>query len=328
MIKKTKRSMRCPNIFRVSYLPHILVVIFFLICFVKFRSDFEKIDFDVLPQAYSGYLFVALLVMTSYLIRALRWRSYLKYLGYEIPMVFAVLTYLAGFAYTLAPGKVGEMMRATYYQRYKIPVTVVAAAFSVEKISDLGVFVSLALIFLGYGTQEYGALMTIVGICIPVLLLIMGLKERHVEAVTQRAMFKVGKLGFFIQGLLTTIVAAKRLLTIRALVFGLSFGFAAWSLECLSLYALGFITQIPSISVGDTIGIYAAAIVIGAVTFLPGGLGTTEAAMAALLVRYGHDLSSALLITIVCRLLTLWLAVALGWISVGLLRIYRWNVPT
>ena len=82
----------------------------------------------------------------------------------------------------------------------------------------------------------------------------------------------------------------------------------------------GLFSESP-ILIGDAIGIYAAAIVVGAVSFLPGGLGTTEAAMVTLLVNYGLGIPEAIVLTIVCRLLTLWIAVLLGWIAVGILRL-------
>jgi uncharacterized protein (TIRG00374 family) len=68
------------------------------------------------------------------------------------------------------------------------------------------------------------------------------------------------------------------------------------------------------------VGIYAVAVILGAVSFLPGGLGSTEAVMTTLLSLRGYSVGDALLITIVCRLVTLWLAVGLGWIAVLALR--------
>jgi hypothetical protein len=54
--------------------------------------------------------------------------------------------------------------------------------------------------------------------------------------------------------------------------------------------------------------------VAGALSFLPGGLGVTEAGMLAMLVRFGVGLTrgSAAAATFVTRACTLWFAVALG----------------
>jgi uncharacterized protein (TIRG00374 family) len=60
--------------------------------------------------------------------------------------------------------------------------------------------------------------------------------------------------------------------------------------------------------------IYAAMTVAGALSFLPGGLGVTEAGMLALLVRFGHGIGrgEAAAATFVTRACTLWFAVAIG----------------
>jgi uncharacterized protein (TIRG00374 family) len=68
------------------------------------------------------------------------------------------------------------------------------------------------------------------------------------------------------------------------------------------------------------VGIYAVAVLVGGLSFLPGGVGSTEAVMTTLLATHGYSVSQALLITLTCRLVTLWLAVGLGWIAVFALR--------
>src|SRR5262249_28032523 len=60
--------------------------------------------------------------------------------------------------------------------------------------------------------------------------------------------------------------------------------------------------------------VYAATTVAGALSFLPGGLGMTEAGMLALLLRLGSgiDRGTAAAATFVTRAATLWFAGALG----------------
>jgi uncharacterized protein (TIRG00374 family) len=58
--------------------------------------------------------------------------------------------------------------------------------------------------------------------------------------------------------------------------------------------------------------VYAAATLAGAAAFLPGGLGGTEAVLVLLLVSQGAARGTALSASFLVRLLTLWLAVAIG----------------
>lgn len=57
----------------------------------------------------------------------------------------------------------------------------------------------------------------------------------------------------------------------------------------------------------------------GALSFLPGGLGETGAVMGVLLVTFGANGAAAVAITLLCRIATLWFAVALGGVAVGVL---------
>jgi uncharacterized protein (TIRG00374 family) len=308
----------------IAYIPHAAIAAFFLVCFLLFQGDLRKVDLRALPQAYGVYASVLALAFSGYVIRAVRWRMYLKQLGYDFPPLFGVLTYIAGFAYTLAPGKVGELMKATYYHRYGIPLSAVAAAFFVERLVDLGVVVCLALVFLGFQTKGYGTLLAIAGLCVPVVVLAIAvLDAEQLRRIVRVPFVRNLRLDAIAGAILNATLSAKQLLTLRRLAGGLLLGVLAWGAECMTLFVLAQIVPQTSIGFGDSIGIYAAAIVVGALSFLPGGLGTTEVLLVALLVGYGFAMSDALLLTLVCRLLTLWFAVGLGWTAVGLLRVSR-----
>lgn len=108
----------------------------------------------------------------------------------------------------------------------------------------------------------------------------------------------------------------------EAVFAGLGLGVLSWGLEGLSLYLIARDIGIGiGVSLAAGIGIYAIAVLAGALSFLPGGLGSTEAVMGVLLVVFGSDGPSAVAITLLCRIATLWFAVALGGLAVGLLGI-------
>lgn len=67
---------------------------------------------------------------------------------------------------------------------------------------------------------------------------------------------------------------------------------------------------------------YALSMVAGALTTLPAGLGGTEASLVGLFTQQGASTALALLLTLQIRLLTLWLAVAIGLLAL----VYGWRV--
>ena len=86
---------------------------------------------------------------------------------------------------------------------------------------------------------------------------------------------------------------------------------AAWFAECLGLWlvcrGLGF-----AVPVGEATFVYAAGTLVGSLTFLPGGLGGTEATIIWLLGVLGMPAVQGTAAALLIRLFTLWLAVLIG----------------
>ena len=116
------------------------------------------------------------------------------------------------------------------------------------------------------------------------------------------------------------LASARMFLSPGLLLTGTLLGLAAWGAEAVGLKLIADIVSPDQLSIPAAMGAYAIAIIVGALSFLPGGLGSTEVVMAALLHAHGFDAPQAILITLICRLLTLWLAVLIGWVCVALLR--------
>jgi uncharacterized protein (TIRG00374 family) len=96
----------------------------------------------------------------------------------------------------------------------------------------------------------------------------------------------------------------------------------AWACECVG-FAL-IVNAFPGVHVdlGLAMVIYAATTIAGALSFLPGGLGVTDGAMAMWLARGAArvDQSAAVDATLLTRLATLWFAVALGVVCLAVAR--------
>ena len=262
----------------------------------------------------------ALCSLANYGFRIVRWQHYLTRLGWRLPLGFIGLTYIAGFAFTVSPGKVGEMARARYYSRLGVSLSNVAGAFFVERLMDVMAMLVLAAL-LATAAPRYHAAMWSAGVMVVATLVCLSLTpwdaiSRWLEA-TPRLPRALARLG---AGTTKALGAARSLLSPSALLSGFLLGLAAWGLEGVGFYLLG--SMFPNAHLGVTLGagIYAVAVLVGAISFLPGGLGSTEAVMAALLTAQGFTVADALLVTIVCRLVTLWLAVLIGWVAVFALR--------
>jgi uncharacterized protein (TIRG00374 family) len=69
------------------------------------------------------------------------------------------------------------------------------------------------------------------------------------------------------------------------------------------------------------VGIYATGILAGALSFLPGGIGSAEAVMIGLLILAGIDVTTATAATLACRIAALWYSIGVGLVIVLLLEL-------
>ena len=260
------------------------------------------------------------LSLLNYGLRVIRWRLYLYRLGHALPWAFCATTYVAGFAFTLSPGKLGEMLRSGYYRTVGVPFTKVASAFFVERLLDLAVMLLLAaplLMFFPHYRIAAGTLGLLIFSAVVLLFVIPWEPVVHRLASTKRLPSLVKN---FNTGALKTLTDARPLLSGRALIYGPALGFCAWGLEAIALWFLGWLFPSGHLEVSVAMGIYALSILVGASSFVPGGLGGTEATMAILLNKQGYSAVEALLIALACRFTTLWFAIVLGWLAVFVLR--------
>jgi glycosyltransferase 2 family protein len=301
-------------------LAQVVMAGFVLWCLLALRSDLAQLSLAPILHSWNLLLFAALLSLLNYALRILRWRSYLARLGYELGIGFTALSYVAGFAFTLSPGKVGELARARYYQPRGVPVAQVAAAFFVERLMDLLAVLVLAALILA-GLPRYHAAIWSALAAIAAALCVLALLPRAKLASGLGSHLRVPLwLRRPLGAAAGTLAAARRLLRPDTLTLGFVLGLAAWSLEGVGLGVLASMFATSSLPLPGAVGIYAVAVLVGAVSCLPGGLGSTEAVMTALLVARGVPLAQAILLTLACRLVTLWLAVGLGWAAVWALR--------
>lgn len=289
-------------------------------CIIAFRADLAQIRLEPIWTARYSVLLAVLLTLFNYALRVLRWTLYLSRLGYALPFGFSLLTYIAGFAFTLSPGKVGEMVRGRYYQKLGIPLSTTAAAFFIERLMDLLAMLALTGLALATAAAYLPLIGGVVGVIVSSLVLLALAPWVRISAWVEHINRLPVRLKKPLSGIFRTLDSAKTLLHPKWLMLGFLLALIAWGAEGVGLMVIGKMFPVVAMDWATATSIYSIAIIIGVLSFLPGGLGGTEAVMAVLLNKHGYSLPDAILMTLVCRLLTLWLAVALGLFAVLLLR--------
>ena len=252
------------------------------------------------------------LALGNYAVRFGRWQYYLRVLGVAVPAGDSLLVFLAGFALTVTPGKLGEAVKAFLLREsHRIPIARTAPIVIAERLTDLLALLLLATV--GVFTFDVDRRFLIAG----GLLVAVGIAVVSIDPLAELALSIAGRLPILRRvapRLREFHVSTAALMRPAPLAMATALSCVSWFLECLAFWIVTNGMQGASVSIRAATFIYASMTVAGALSFLPGGLGVTEAGMLALLIRLGSglDRGSAAAATFVTRACTLWFAVALG----------------
>ena len=249
----------------------------------------------------------------------------------------ALLTLANDAISNTVPGEpaVSSAYRYRFYRRHgtssasagwTIFTILVAQAIGMSLILPAGVLVALS----SGGTRDAGA--TVAGLIIVILavavlvrrdLILRGASglTRLVHRVLRRGQDpEEGGLVHRIQATLTRMreipLSGRAAAGVAALATGVWFG----DFLCLVCSFCAIRAAVP----WDGILLaYGVAQVAGTLPIVPGGIGIIEGSLAIILIGYGASRPSALAAAVIYRVISFWLAIAAGWITVGI--IARWH---
>ena len=270
--------------------------------------------FIALKQVGISGIFIALtLSLVNYLLRFFRWQMYLISMNCEISFWLNLRIYIAGFALTATPGKSGEMIRGLLLKPYGVKLSKSLSAFLSERLSDLLAILILAL----FGLTSYPKTQVISIAGLIVVLLFFFLVSSNFFLGYLYLKIRKKSYGFlFLRKVFKFLVQVRNchnpFLIIKASVLSL----IAWTAEAFALYTILLFLDV-ELNISFVIFIYAISMLAGAISFIPGGLGATEAVMISILIWKGVGKPEAVASTLIIRLTTLWFAVVLGVISLS-----------
>jgi uncharacterized protein (TIRG00374 family) len=265
-----------------------------------------------LKIGFLGTLIALLLSLVNYGLRFVRWQVYLGQLGHRIHWLPSLRIYLSGFALTTTPGKAGEVFRGVLLKQRGVPYPKTLAAFISERLSDLIAIVLLTLVGLSEYPEAKG--MVIAGL-IGIAIVLLSISSRTILDKTYSWVnMHVGKCYKLMSHVLELLSAARGCHTPRLIIFSTAISLIAWGTEALAFYwVLQWLEA--DISFSFAVFIYALSMLVGGLSFLPGGLGSSEAVMISLLVLKGMAMPTAIAATVFIRLATLWFAVVIGLVA-------------
>jgi uncharacterized protein (TIRG00374 family) len=277
---------------------------------LAFLGDGEKVR-AALARVDAGLVAsIAALALVNYVLRAWRFQIFARRLGMQVPFPSMLLYYIAGFAMSVTPGKLGELVRLWLIRRRH--------GYSVERgfplqIADRAndVVASMILCIAAIGAFSGYWLVVLSGAAVLALGVAALMRPKLLVAAIGLVYRAVGRRA-------RLFARVRRMLRRTSLLFApqvflptLVLGVIGWSAECLA-FDLCLHAVAGAEGLGRSTFIFTFANLAGGLTFLPGGVGSTELTFMGMLMSAGVGFEEAATVTAVIRGATLWFGVLLG----------------
>jgi glycosyltransferase 2 family protein len=277
-------------------------------------KDQEKIFSAISQVGWGGVIFLCLFSSFNYALRFLRWNYLLKQLGDRVGLWEGLMCYLSGFALTTTPAKAGEVVRCFYFgRRHGVEYSHTLACLLIERTMD-----ALSAVLIGslalYTFEKVRWIGVAFTLCIIVVVVLVSHQKMLLWSVNLFRFVKVNVVQRLLDLVPAFLARTANLFQPRPFTAGVLVALIAWAAEGFAFAWLAHELG----GQGSTllyISIFSVAVVAGALTFVPGGLGGTEVVLYMLTVATGMGDAEALTATLLIRLTTLWYAVILGSIS-------------
>lgn len=270
-------------------------------------------DWAMLP-AILGFTLV------NYLLRWLKWDYYLRKLGLDtnVSRVESGLIFTAGMVMAVTPGKIGEVLKSTLLKRMNgTPISRSAPIVVAERLTD-----GLAMLLLmATGLTLYAPARPLFGVLVVLsVVALLVLQNRRIALRLIAWMERRRRLARFARPVHAFYENTSALLSGRLLIVSTLISVVSWGGECVAMYFVlrGLGADASWLLLMQATFIFAASTLLGLVSFLPGGLGATEAistATTVYLVKLTQSAASAA--TILIRFCTLWFGVLLGVVALS-----------
>ena len=276
-------------------------------------SDINTI-YDKISYFKIEYIPIILpLVSSGWFVLFFRWHLLLQNAKISIPVKDSFLILASGFAVTIIPGKVGELVKSQLLKtkfgiaRSKtVPIVILEQFYSAVGI--------VALSFFGIWYFELGAYVLgffTAALAFAVILLLSRKTFNKIVLLLEKKRFT----SKFVEPLSSSYDGIKNGIKGPIVLYASSLSMLFWVIEAVTIYFILLAFGVEVIEFLTIVSTYTTSIMLGILSFLPLGLGVVEGTLASFFVIQGIEVSLSLTIVVVIRLFTRWYTVSFGFIA-------------
>ena len=294
----------------------VVIVVVGLYAAFLIASDINTISSKISDFKIEIIPVILLLVTSGWFVIFFKWHLLLRNAKIFIPVKDSFLIFMSGFAFTIIPGKVGELIKSQLLKtkfgiaRSKtVPIVILEQVYQATGIVILSFFgiwyFELGVYVLAFFTA---------GLIFAFILISSRKTFNKIVLLLEKRRFT----SKFVEPLSSSYDAIKNGMRGPITLYASGLSVLFWLIESISIYFILLAFGINVIEFLTVIPTYTTSIMLGILSFLPMGIGVVEGTLTSFFTIHGIDLSIAITMVIVIRLFTRWYSVSFGFIALKL----------
>ena len=292
----------------------VLVAVVGIYAIFLFISDYNIISEKISNFKINYLPLILLFVSASWIPLSIKWHLLLKNCGIDIPLKKSISIFLSGSAFTtITPGQIGALMKSQILKTsFNIPRTRTVPIILVENIYDLiGAIIASIMGVIILGIEPY-----LIIIAISVLAIIFFfMYYRPASNLFFKRITKTKFFSKYVEDISEFEKIVRKSTNLKIAITCILLSITYWFIISIAVHYTLIAFDINILDYLQVLAIYTTSILLGAISFIPAGLGVAEGSIAGLLTLHGIDVSTALILSIMIRILTLWYSVSIGFIA-------------
>ena len=291
----------------------VLVAVVGIYAIFLFISDYNIISEKISNFKINYLPLILFLVSASWAPLFKKWHFLLKNCEIHVPLKKSILVFLSGPAFEITPGQIGALVKSQILKTSSnIPRTKTVPIIVVEKVYDLIGAVLASII----GIVILGMEPHLIVIAILVLVTIFFFvyyrpaSEIFFKQITKRKFFSK-----YVENISDFYEIVHKSTNVKVATICILLALTYWFMVSAAAYYTLIAFDINILDYLKVLAIYATSTLLGAISFIPAGIGITEGSITGLFTLNGIDVSTALILSVMIRIFTLWYSVGVGFVA-------------
>ena len=291
----------------------VLVAVIGIYAIFLFISDYNIVSEKISNFKINYLPLILFLVSASWTPLFIKWHFLLKNCEIHVPLKKSILVFLSGPAFEITPGQIGALVKSQILKTSSnIPRTKTVPIIVVEKVYDLIGAVLASII----GIVILGMEPHLIVIAILVLVTIFFFvyyrpaSEIFFKQITKRKFFSK-----YVENISDFYEIVHKSTNVKVATICILLALTYWFMVSAAAYYTLIAFDINILDYLKVLAIYATSTLLGAISFIPAGIGITEGSITGLFTLNGIDVSTALILSVMIRVLILWFSVCVGFIA-------------